>query len=475
MDKVKIEDFLKIEVDYGLYNLKICDIYIWYYLRCDIWQNQIAKQLYNLGNAQNPILDHKKRHYIKMVFRSLKSPYKVKRADVAVFCSSHRTLFNGKYKCEYTDDLIKRMDNCVAYENPTGYEHKKPAYTKDLIYTDRIFVIARIVSQIKKRRKRKFQRIIHECKRRLTNALLELSNVYQVKIDIERNILFAANIIIYNTELSKLLKRLLTYSNPKVVVEVCHYNSFNMLLNEIASQMNIKTIELMHGGIGINDVPYQYALDSIPFKGLPDYLFTFSDYWNDIVHLPKQNNHVISTGFPLFERRMENYRHIKKQVKNILFISQGTIGQELSHLAVKVNKLIDRSKYNIIYKLHPGEVSIWESSFSWLKESDIEVVTDSDRSIYEYFMISEYLIGVYSTAIYEGIGCGLETYIYDIAFAEEMDSLVQKGYAEYIHSAEELVNFLNKKPEDLKEKNDLWKENALNNIMKEIQLICNKK
>ena len=90
-------------------------------------------------------------------------------------------------------------------------------------------------------------------------------------------------------------------------------------------------------------------------------------------------------------------------------------------------------------------------------------------------MISEYLIGVYSTAIYEGIGCGLETYIYDIAFAEEMDSLVQKGYAEYIHSAEELVNFLNKKPEDLKEKNDLWKENALNNIMKEIQLICNKK
>ena len=49
----------------------------------------------------------------------------------------------------------------------------------------------------------------------------------------------------------------------------------------------------------------------------------------------------------------------------------------------------------------------------------------------------------YSTAVYEGIGFGIRTYIYNIAHADTMERLVQMGAAEYIESAVGIIREIN--------------------------------
>lgn len=84
------------------------------------------------------------------------------------------------------------------------------------------------------------------------------------------------------------------------------------------------------------------------------------------------------------------------------------------------------------------------------------------------FSKSSIQVGVYSTAVYEGIGFGIRTYIYNIAHADTMERLVQMGAAEYIESAEELLEKLMVENDTGNIKEFLWKTNAFQNICVEI-------
>ena len=78
-------------------------------------------------------------------------------------------------------------------------------------------------------------------------------------------------------------------------------------------------------------------------------------------------------------------------------------------------------------------------------------------------------MGVYSTAIYEGLGFGLDTYIYDI-YADTMKQLVEDGYATYVRDVHELKDCIVKEhPQGNYGSNIFWKEHALENIQNVIK------
>jgi hypothetical protein len=54
-------------------------------------------------------------------------------------------------------------------------------------------------------------------------------------------------------------------------------------------------------------------------------------------------------------------------------------------------------------------------------------------------------VGVYSTAVYEGLCFDLETYIYDCSEATILSPLVETGAARTISSADELLGLLGTK------------------------------
>ncbi|MPM88210.1 hypothetical protein SDC9_135311 [bioreactor metagenome] len=157
-----------------------------------------------------------------------------------------------------------------------------------------------------------------------------------------------------------------------------------------------------------------------------------------------------------------------------LFLSQPTIGKELTSFAIELNKVIDHNNFKIIYKLHPNEFANWREKYSQLANTNIEVVDNTQNDLYYYFSISNYQIGVYSTALYEGIGYGLKTFILKTFGYEYIGDLVNKGNAILVESAVDVLEKLDSKVEDVDAlRIQLWKENSVNNIATAIKGIIN--
>ena len=184
------------------------------------------------------------------------------------------------------------------------------------------------------------------------------------------------------------------------------------------------------------------------------------------------------TGYPYFERQLCQYKKADVgagKITNIIFVSQGTIGRELSRLAADLCDLLDKSKYHIIYKLHPGEYEGWRERNPELLKDNIEVIDSLEHSIYEYFPKCSIQVGVYSTAIYEGLGFGLTTYIYDVGHADTMIELCQQGYAVYVKSVEKLYGHIISDGVDGSNRGkQIWKKNTLENICCEIEKLLEK-
>lgn len=161
---------------------------------------------------------------------------------------------------------------------------------------------------------------------------------------------------------------------------------------------------------------------------------------------------------------------------NIIFVSQGTIGNKLSRLAVDLCERLKDGEYKIIYKLHPEEYMGWKTRYPWLAESKIQVIDSLEHNIYEYFAGCDIQIGVYSTAIYEGMGFGLKTYIYNIGHADTMRALCDQGYAEYVNDVTDLYNHIVEKNHQALQKGDMfWQKNSFNNMCREIDLLLRDK
>lgn len=174
-------------------------------------------------------------------------------------------------------------------------------------------------------------------------------------------------------------------------------------------QKKIPTIELQHGVMS-GSIAYNYPKKS-DVKQFPDYIFVFSDYWKKCAEFPIDDKNIKVVGYPYLEEKEKQYNKIftEKRGRNkkvVLFLSQWTIGNELSKMAVEFSEICDE-EYEIIFKLHPGEYENWKRNYPWLeKEDKIKVIDSLKHNIYEYFAMSDYQVGVSSTAIYEDWNLG---------------------------------------------------------------------
>jgi hypothetical protein len=161
--------------------------------------------------------------------------------------------------------------------------------------------------------------------------------------------------------------------------------------------------------------------------------------------------------------------------KKILFISQPTIGEELSILATKLNQILDQSKYRIVYKLHPSEFSSWKEKYPWLIEEDIDVADRASGDVHHNLSSAFVQVGVSSTALFEGLGYGLNTAIFRAPFHEYMEELYQKGLACLVEDANQLLAYINSCGKQIIYNSDyFWKSNSMNNFNEAIDSIITK-
>ena len=467
-----IDEFSSFENKY-LFEKKYDDFSYWVYSRYAIF-SYLTKLQEGIEMSSQKMTDGLICGIKNMIINSLRYRHKIKKIghrDLLILNHERRVLKDGYYRCIYTEQIEEHYPNSVVLERPYFYKHLKPIQTERIFYSDCVELESLIYGFLEcKLKAKKYRKAKKFFEKEMSIVAPEFQHMVKQEVSVEALSEMLTRLYLLYCVKRKKFEKIIQKIQPKVILEVVSYNLDCMIFNEIAYEKKINTIELQHGVMS-GSIAYYYP-KNVLIKQSPQKVFLFSDYWKNCISVPLEDKNVISVGYPYFEEQVKKYQKINcdknKTTKVILFLSQWTIGENFSKFAVEFNNLIN-GKWKIIYKLHPGEYANWKKRYPWLVNSGIEVVDSLRHNIYEYFAVSNVQVGVSSTAIFEGLGFGLDTFIFNTVSAECMKQLCQDGFAAEVNSAKELADKLEKNIKSKKNKDKLfWKENAFNNLCVEI-------
>lgn len=475
-----IDKYLTYEQDKKLFQLEIDGFNYWHFIRKDIYDEMLADKN-EIGEAHTNL---SKESYYTRVFLKLKQMPNwilknpllgLKEKDLLIL-NHHRRVKNKEYfDCIYTDELLKKMNyTYYVFEQPMLEEHFSPIRTENIRYFDYLnFIIPTKIEMWKKLFRfdldKNYQTQI-EC------MLYDLDKHFKVSIDQRKMLKLIENLYLYYKFSRKYYAKILDKVKPKAIVELVSYVKDRYIINELAKERGIPIIEFQHGTMGKYHIAYNFE-KKIEIASFPDYIFTFGQFWKESTRLPIEDDRVKVVGWPYFEQRVSECKKEKETKNNlkktILFISQGTIGKELSKVATDFSKRIDNDKYRIIYKLHRGEYARWKNEYEWLIDANIEVVDNNNHDMHYYFANADIQVGVYSTALFEGLGYGLKTYIVKLYGHQCMEELYINGHAFLVNDAFSIINDIESAKVTNKNFDEkyFWKKNSMSNIRSEINKI----
>lgn len=473
-----IDTFIAFEENYKTFEVEIDDFFYWHYIRKSVYDEVLNKTL-DVGKSHN---SHSDKSYTYRFFLKMKQIPKwifknpfigLKEKEILVLNHARRVKNGKSYDCVYTDLLLKNTElSYYVFEHPELETHYTPVTTQNLKYLDYLnFKVSIHIGIIKLLKKNILKKDDQE---EFLFLLSELEKIFDIKLNKDKLLNKLTISYLSYKPLKKYYNKILEKIKPKVVIEVVSYVRDRMVMNEIAKEKNIPVIEFQHGTMGKNHIAYNFTRKK-NLKSFPDYIFTFGDFWKSTTRFPIDDENIKVVGWPYFEQKLLDSNVLNKipsQKKKLLFISQGTIGGVLSKLAIEAFKKLGAENYEFIYKLHPGEYSQWEEKYPWLKDSKVKVVDNNEFDMHHYFMNADVQIGVYSTALYEGLGYQLKTIIFAAYGYEYMEDLISKNIATLVKSSDELVAAIEDK--DLQsniDNNTFWKKNALQNMNESIDEI----
>lgn len=438
--------FFNLEEQYELNHKKIQDVYPWQLVRVYLYY-EIARKIGVFGAAQQQSLSlcDKIKSFLPFIKNSLLyNPFKGNyHKDFLIFDHPRKTIFQNEYKDIYSYFLVDYLKGNYSFEvieSPYLNKHfsKKENYIK---FADRILLTSYFY---KKFNKINFTDNEKEFINKIQN---ELENEFNISLDLFN--IFSNHILNFKHDYKK-YKKLFEKRKPKKVFIVVAYE--NKAVIAACKDLGIEVIELQHGTISNYHLGYAYPKKTQVLNGkikeikyFPNKILTFGDYWIDNSTSPIKSENVISIGFPYFEALTKNYLGNIKKDNQILFISQGVIGRYLSKFAYEVAKNL--KDHEIIYKLHPGEYTTWIENYEYLnkaiKLNNFKVIDNSKVPLYDLFSKSKYQVGVFSTAIYEGLMFNCKTFIVNVSGVEYLEDLIKEAYLFKVNDPDELINNIN--------------------------------
>lgn len=390
-----------------------------------------------------------------------RNPYFAGKHDFLFFGHQRRKLEEDGYWWDvYCDPIHEQSElDYVHMETPHLLSHRSPAKTGNLRYLDLI----QYGGTLQRKLGLRSPSLPDDVVSRLREAEVEIRRRFEVGVDIVSEAREALHV--RKTTLP-LYERLLDRVDPEVVVLVVSYGRERLI--EACKRKGVPVVELQHGVIYDHHFGYSYP-EGKTKTTFPDYLLTFGEFWNENARFPIPDDRVIPVGYPYLEERLDVYDDVERS-EQLLFISQGTIGRELSRFALEVHE-DDRIDHEVVYKLHPGEYDRWEEEYPWLAESDVRVIDKSEPPLYRLFAESSAQIGVGSTAVYEGLCFNLETFVFEADGADVLQPLIEDGAASTIGTVEELVASLHSKNRQGFDRDHFFKPNAVDNVIDELKNI----
>ncbi len=410
-DITELRDFIiYLEEKYDLLNFEIDGVKPWLLKRVAID--------YDLGAIcsvmDTPHTTLSKKDKILNILNFIKSsifnnPFFSKKVDTIIFPHSRVKEVDGEiidiYTYYFINKLIEDEKSFIEIERPSNGKHfkKKEDWR---YYNDFIQVSKEIFSQFVK-----LQDIDYDKIRKVESEIEERIGKYDL-----------LNLFISTTKKYKieyfLYKKLLKKLEPKQVYVVVSYGGFGSLI-KAAKDLGIETIEFQHGNFSKYHFGYYFGENKKELDYFPDKFLVWNEYWKSLINFPIDDKNIIIKGFDFLENKKKFYLDIKRVENRIVVLSQGVLGDKIA------KKILDNwdffKKFDIKYKLHPGEYDRWqeyESLIILAKKSNVEIIKNTD--LYMLFSSCQYQVGVFSTALSEGVEFGCETILLDLSGIEEM-------------------------------------------------------
>lgn len=436
--------FLELETECELFELRVEDVPAWERIRFDV-NRKLMQEIGLIGSASD-VNSTRATHPLERArsfgeAMTTNNPFVSRTTDVLCWGLPRRKQQeDGRWWDLYFDPLYERLGfDHLHVEEPYLGTHRRPAKTERIAYLDQISAVEGISDAIR------LPKIRFSSSTQQTLATFEesLEAIFDATIDVTgilRRSLRSRSVR------KPMYKKLLERVDPSVCVLVKSYGKETFV--EACQEQDIPTIELQHGALSEYHFGYSYPGERTK-AAFPDYFFAFGEHFCSLAAYPIPRENVRSVGYPYLETSLERFGEAGTQgsaqpngsQERVLFLSQGTVGEQLSKLAIALQNH-DSFEGEIVYKHHPREYESWRDHYPWLVDTDLTVVDTDSPSLYELFDTATAQVGVYSTTLYEGLAFELPTFLLEMDRTEFVQDIVDEGWAAVVNSADELAEEL---------------------------------
>lgn len=417
------EAYLTIEKKYNLLYFKIDGIYIFQFIRALLFEEilvegNIISEPHTKINKTKGKLKILPKYLISSL---LKNPFYIPTiTNYLIFEHPRKIKYNDNYCDIYTkyirDELTSNGNSIASISE--RYLGRQFNWSSGYYHNDILIILSQVYQKFThyKLSKNEVQFI-----QKIQNEIL---SVFEVEINLKKIIYKYLKIFkIYYSFYKKLFKKL----NLKKIYLVVSYGLMSPII-QAAKEIKVPVYEIQHGMISNNHIGYSFPFckkNSLYY--FPDYILIWDSFWKNKDYFPITEERLIVTDKTFISQESKKNPPNKKN-KSILIVSQGSIGPELAK--IMYNNLLFLSKFNIIYKLHPGEYNRYKN-YNFMseiqKQDNIKIISDNEKPLYKLLAESEIVVGVNSTVLYEALFFNCKVFILNLEGWRALIDFIELG------------------------------------------------
>ena len=432
------EQIFKLETEHDLLDYEVGGVKIWQFLRMSIYYDiAVATGVLSAPHPRQVRRSSKARRIIvSFISLLLRNPFFIRgKIDALVVPHARKVEHEGEWIDVYSHYLIGQLEKqgqrCVLLERG-GRDEMPCREPRKSLRTDALLWLNRLNTLFTK----------PECSAEELRRMAELDRLINETFNTSINFQskFSARLHLFRSN-SKRYKTLLKRLQPKKIYVVVAYFGWGALI-KAAKDLGIEVVEIQHGVFSRYHLGYSYPGRTGGLDYFPDKLLIWGRYWSEMSELPLAQSALVEFGFEYFHRKRELFARTEKVQNQILVLSQGAVSQRLADLLLELaGQLLD---YRIVYKLHPSEYATWRQQETLCRLAAMQNVTIAadGADLYRLFAESEYQFGVFSTAVFEGVGMGCKTVLLDLPGVEYMYRMIAKGLCVKCTANDDIRNIL---------------------------------